>query len=440
MKVLLSTDMRSMKMSRRFIPIILLIIGLCSMHTPSISAEQNTEGHIRRLTQSGNNVARYPCLSRDGKRMLYVLEIEESERDTKAIMVMNIEDGKETELFRDGTLRASPPYEDSFLCVGSKPPVLSGDGKVAVFTLSIKSPHNLLDHFLAVVPADGSNFWKTSFPIQNLMGVDLESHAFKNGNWERVANFALSADGNRIACLVKGHSGPRKFGSASGIIYLDVAAKKQLSLLSPEFRDEGWIWTSFPRRPSTGGGWAFCMSEDGETIVFGAQTSEDPNDYDLYMAEWMGREMERLTDFSDRWFSLADISQDGQTILFYYNGHKKRGIGTYRIDRDGTDMTYLESRSAPRIDFFEMSGDGRFVLFKNIYRGQRLDLRTGEEIVAFSEETDGYVEGIIPMDFPQFPSFWKPRIMSASADRVLLAGPPLGKDSPEIYLLTLDRE
>ncbi|MGD9345850.1 MAG: hypothetical protein PVH84_08300 [Candidatus Aminicenantes bacterium] len=427
-------------MLRRFIPIILPIIGLCSMPLTSLSAEMHAKGHILRLTHSGNNVARYPCLSRDGKKMLYTLESKESEGNAKAIRIMDIENCTETELFRDGTQRAPGPYGDSYLIVGSKPPVLSGNGKVAAFTLSIEAPHHLQDHFLAVVSTDGSQFWKTSFPIQNLKGVDLKSHEFKSGNWERVANFALSADGNRILCLVKGHLGPRRFGSASGIICLDVASEKQISLLAPEFTDNGWAWTSFPRRPSTGGGWAFCMSEDGKTIVFGAQTSDDLNDYDLYLAEWMGREMERLTDFHDRRFSLADISQNGQTILFFYNGRKKQGIGTYRIGRDGSDLTFLESRSAPRIDFFGLSRDGRFVLFKHIYQGQRMDLRTGEEIVAFSDETEGYVQGITPMDFPHFPSFWKPQIVSASGDRVLLVGPPIGKDSPEIYLLTLDRE
>jgi hypothetical protein len=268
--------------------------------------------------------------------------------------------------------------------------------------------------------------------------VDLESKKFKNGNWERVANYALSANGSRIVCLVKGHLGPRRFGSASGIIFLDVAAKKQTSLLAPDFKADEWTWPKFPCRPSTGGGWAFCMSEDGQTVVFGAQTSEDPNDYDLYTVDWENRDIERITDFSDRWFSLADITQDGQAVLFFYNGKKKQGIGTYKINKDGTGLTFLETRTAPRIEFFDMSGDGRFALFKNIYQGKRLNLQTGEEIVAFSDKTEGYVKGITPMDFPHFPSFWRPQIMSESGERVLIVGPPQGKDLPEIYLLTID--
>ncbi len=429
---------RSMNMMRRFIPIAVASIVFCALYTTSKTVAENTEGYIRRLTQSGNNVAKYPCLSSDGQKMLYTLEIKEGEEEAKAIKILNLRDGTEAELFRDGTQTAPSPFEDSFLRVGSKPPVLSGNGKIAVFTLSLDGPLKLQDHFLAVLPSDGSGFWMTSFPIQNLEGVDLRSHEFKNDHWERVANYAISADGNKIACLVKGHLGPQRLGSASGIIFLDVATKKQISLLAPEFKAEGWAWTSFPRRPSTGGGWAFCMSDDGQIVVFGAQTSDDPNDYDLYTAEWMSRDIERLTDFSDRWFSLADITQDSQTVLFFYNGKKKQGIGTYRINRDGTGLTYLESHTAPRIEFFDMSGDGRFALFKNIYQGIRLNLQTGEEKVAFSDKTEGYVQGITPMDFPHYPSFWRPQIMSILGDRVLLVGPPQGKDSPEIYLLTID--
>ena len=427
-------------MMRRFIPIILAIIIFCALHATSMTAEDNTEGQIRRLTRSGNNVAKYPCLSSDGQTMLYTLEIKESEEESRAIKIMNLGDGTEAELFRDGTQAAPSPFEEGFLRVGSKPPILSGNGKIAVFTLSIDGPLNLQDHFLAVLSTDGSEFWMTSFPIQNLVGVDLKSNEFKNGDWERVANYALSADGNRIACLVKGHLGPRRFGSASGIIFLDVATKKQTSLLAPEFKADGWTWTSFPRRPSTGGGWAFCMSEDGQTVVFGAQSSDDPNNYDLYTVQWMSKDIERLTDFNDRWFSLADITQNGQEVLFFYNGRKKQGIGTYRINRNGTGLIYLESHFAPRIEFFDMSGDGRFAIFKNIYQGKKMNLQTGEEIVAFSDKTEGYVQGITPMDFPHFPSFWRPQIMSTSGKEILLVGPPQGKDSPEIYLLTIDTD
>ena len=427
-------------MIRRFIPIIVVFIVFWSLHTTSMTAEENSRGDIQRITRSGNDIAKYPCLSSDGQKMLYTLEIKADEAETKAIKFMNLEDGTETELFRGGTQPAPSPFEASLLRVGSKPPVLSGNGKIAAFTLSVDGPLKLQDHFLAVLPTDGSGIWITSFPIQNLEGVDLNSFEFETGDWERVANYSISADGKRIACLVKGHLGPRRLGSTSGIILLDVATKKQTTLLAPEFKTEKWTWTTFPRRPSTGGGWAFCMSEDGQTVAFGAQTSEDANNYDLYTAQWTSREIKRLTDFSDRWFSLADISQKGQSIIFFYSGQKKQGIGTYRINPDGTELTYLKSRITPRVDFFDLSGDGRFLLYKNIYQGKRLDLQTGEESVAFSDQTLGYVKGSMPMDLPHFPSFWNPQIMNASGDRILLVGPPQGKDSPEIYLLIIDKE
>ncbi len=427
-------------MIRRFIPIILACLGLCALHATTITAEENSSGHIRRLTRSGNDVAKYPCLSSDGQKMLYTLEIAESEGETKAIKFMNLEDGLETELFRGGTQPAPHPFEESSLQVGSKPPVLSGNGKIAVFTLSVDGALNLKDHFLAVAPTDGSEIWVTSLPIQNLTGADLESLGFKNGNWERVSNYSLSADGTRIVCLVKGHLGPQSSGSASGIILLDVASKKQTTLLAPELKDGRWEWMSFPRQPSTGGGWAFCMSEDGRTVVFGAQASDDANDYDLYSAQWESRKIERLTDFSDRWFSLADITQDGREVFFFYTGQKKQGIGTYRINSDGTGLLNLESPVTSRIDFFDASGDGRFILYKNIYEGLRLDLQSGEEIVAFSDKTKGYVQGAVPMDLPHFPSFWRPQIMNVRGDRILLVGPPQGKDSPEIYLLSINTD
>jgi hypothetical protein len=93
-----------------------------------------------------------------------------------------------------------------------------------------------------------------------------------------------------------------------------------------------------------------------------------------------------------------------------------------------------------RIDYFDISGNGRFVLYKNIYQGKRLNLEKGEEIVAFSDKTQGYAQGLMPMDFPHFPSFWRPQIVNATGDRILLIGPPQGKESPEIYLLTINTE
>ena len=421
-------------------------VTLIWMFTSSVNAGTNTHmnelkhlrGEIKRLTFSGNNIVEYPCLSNDGSWMLYSIEIKDGEETAKAVRIMNLEDGKEIELFRDGTRKALAPFEDAFLYIGSKPPVLSGNGKVAVFSLSVGKPFNILDHYLAVIKNDGSDFWLTNFPIDALAGKDLKSFDFTSGDWERLSNYAVSSDGSRIACALKGHLGPRRYGNPSGIVFIDTPNRKKRTVLAPEFNGKEWEWPSFPRRPFTGGGWAFCMSGNGQRIVFGAQSSSEKIDYDLYVTDWDGRDIKKITDFEDRWFSLADISQDGKRVVFFYNGGKKQGIGTYSINSDGTGLQFLESSVAARVELFGMSGDGQFILFKHIYKGMILDLHTSQEMVAFDENTPGYLRGLIPMDFPRIPAFWLQRIISFNGKRILLVGPPQGKQTPEIYMLQID--
>jgi hypothetical protein len=101
-------------------------------------------------------------------------------------------------------------------------------------------------------------------------------------------------------------------------------------------------------------------------------------------------------------------------------------------------LKYLESSVGPRIELFDLSGNGRYILYKHVYKGMVFDLQTGKEILAYDEGTPGYIKGIIPMDFPRLPAFWGPRIMSFKGDRVLLVGPPSGKDTPEIHMLQID--
>jgi len=420
---------------------ILLAIAVIFFYAfPSHMSANNDQdrSNIRRLTHSGSNVVQYPCLSEDGKRMVYVIEIKKGDQTTKAIRFMNIEDGKEKELFRDGIIRAPEPYQDKSLVVGTKPPVLSGDGGVAVFSLSLGKPVLLFDHLLAVVNTDGTDFRIIHFPIDALKGNDLKSNDFTSRNWERVSNYALSEDGNRIACAVKGHLGPVRYGSPSGIVFIDTQIQKQRTILAPDFNGKEWEWLSLPQRPLTGGGWAFGMSGNGEKVMFGAQSSTDMNDYDLYTVNWDGTEMRRITDFQDRWFSQADISRDGGKVVFFYSGRKKQGIGTYTVNTDGTELRHLKSQEAPRVELVDTSGNGRYVLFKDVYRGMMLDLFTGKETVAFNEETPGYITGIMPMDFPRIPAFWSPRFMSYDGDRILLVGPPQGKETPEIFLLSIE--
>ncbi len=395
-------------------------------------------GHITRLTHSGNNVVHYPCLSDDGQWMLYVLEIKNGEEIIKTVRIMNIENGKETELFRDRQLKAPDPYQGTALLVGSKPPVLSGNAQVAVFALSLDQPESILDHYLAVIDTDSSNLRVIPFPIKALQKKDMKAFDFETDEWERVSNYVSSWDGSRIACAVKGYSGPIRYGNASGIILLDALRMEQKTILEPVFNGKQWEWTSAPCRPLTGGGWAFGMSGSGGKVLFGAQASEDNTDYDLYVYDWDTTDMRKITDFHDRWFNLAELSQDGEKVIFFYSGKKKQGIGTYVINKDGSSLKLLESQLTSRIEFSDLSGNGRFILFKNIYKGIILDLQTDQEWVAFDENTEGFIRGLVPMDFPRYPAFWAPRFVSHTGERILLVGPPQGKETPEVYLLSLE--
>ncbi len=102
---------------------IAVAVTLVLMFTSSIISNTNTNmnelkqlrGEIKRLTFSGNNIVQYPCLSDNGNWMLYTIEIKDGDETTKAVRIMNLEDGKETELFRDGERKALEPFEDAFL-------------------------------------------------------------------------------------------------------------------------------------------------------------------------------------------------------------------------------------------------------------------------------------------------------------------------------------
>ncbi len=427
-------------MLRKSIIIITSVIIIWLPSSPADLEDVISHSEIKRLTYSGNNVARYPCLSDDGLFMLYVLEIKNGEETVKTVRIMNVEDGQERELFRDGGRRALEPFEDTPLLLGTKPPVLSGDGRVAAFALSLGAPFNILDHYLAVVNSEGTDFRIIDFPIEALKGKELKSLDIRSDQWERISAYASSHDGKRIACVMKGYLGPRRYGQTSGIILLDLSQKKQKTLLAPDFIANEWRWPSLPQRPLTGGGWALAISGDGERVVFGAQSSLDDTDYDLYVSDWHRMRMNKITDFKDRWFSQADISRDGEKVIFYYNGRQKQGIGTYVINIDGSGLRYLKSRVSPRVEFFDMSGNGRYVLFKHIYSGIILDLLTGQEAAAFDDQTRGYITGVIPMDFPRLPSFWSPKIINFNGHRILLVGPPQGKETSEIFLLSLGIE
>jgi hypothetical protein len=396
------------------------------------------QGRIKRLTHSGNNAVSYPCLSDDGRWMLYILEIDDGQEITKSLRLMETDTGQETELFQDKKKTAPEPYENIPLLIGTKPPVLSNDGRVAVFVLSLDQPEIILDHYLAVINTDGTGFKIFSFPIEELQGKDWKALSFKGDEWERISHFAVSSDGSHVACVVKGHLGPVRYGNASAITMIDTRNGQKKTILAPEFNGQQWEWTSHPSRPLLGGGWAFGIDGSGENILFGAQSSEDKLGYDLYLADWGGTQIKRITDFEDRWFSMAELSQDGKKVALYYTGKKKQGIGTYIINLEDSKITHLQSPLSRNVAFYDLTGDGKYILYKHIYDGMFYDLGTGEGGVAFDKNTPGYISGLVPMDFPRFPAFWGPRITSYDGAKILLAGLSEGKKNPEFFLLSFE--
>jgi hypothetical protein len=414
-----------------------LIISLLMTGTLFSDVLKN-QGHIKRLTYSGNNSVHYPCLSDDGRWMLYVLEVDNDGQITRSLRLMNIETGKESELYQDKNNMATEPYANTSLIIGTKPPVLSGDGRVAFFVLSLDQPENILDHYLAMINTDGTGLKIFSFPIADLQGKDWKTLDFKGNEWERVSHYAVSFDGSHVACVMKGYLGPIRYGNASAIILIDTLTGEQKTILAPELNEKRWEWTGFPSKPLLGGAWAFSINGSGDKILFGAQSTDDPLDYDLYLSDWDGKQLIKITDFHDRWFSLAEMTGDRGKILFFYSGKKKQGIGTYLLNPETSELKLVESRLSPRVEFIDLSGNGQHILHKHIYDGALIDIVTGEEGIAFDESTEGYVSGLIPMDVPRFPAFWGPQIMNHDATRVLLAGIPEGKKNPEIYILNFE--
>lgn len=420
-----------------------LVIGLVMILCVNGSLSSDVfhdRGRIKRLTYSGNNAVHFPCLSDDGQRMLYILETKNGTESTRSIRTMIIDTGEETELYHDRQWTAPEPYEETPLLVGSKPPLLSGNGEVAFFVLSLDRPEKITDHYLAMIKTDGAGSKIIPFPIEDLREKDWNALDFAGDEWERISHYAANTDGSRVACVMKGHLGPVRYGNASAIILLDTQSGRQRTVLAPEFNGEEWSWTSHPSRPLQGGGWAFDMSGSGGQILFGAQSSDDSLDYDLYLADWEGTRVNKITDFHDRWFSLGELTRDGKAVVFFYTGKKKQGIGTYVVESEGWESVFLKSRFSGKVEYTDMSGDGRYVLFKHIYDGILLDRETNTEEVIFNPNTAGYVSGLVPMDLPQFPAFWRPRIMDHGGDRILLAGLPDGKQSPEIYLLSFESD
>ncbi len=416
---------------------IFYILFLSSLGTMESALSKETKTSILRLTYSGNDKVFFPCLSDDGNTMIYTLETQKEGKSIRALRVIDIAQAKERELFVEDRLQALPPFEEASLKIGSKPPVLSGDGKIAILSLSIGAPYHILDHYLAVLKTDGTQLKLISFPIKALSEMKFEKLGFKSDSWERISTYALDHEGKRIALVLKGHLGPRRYGNASCLLFLDLAEERQRTILAPDFKEKEWVWSSFPRNPLTGGGWSFAISGNGELVIFGAQASEVENDYDLFLTDWEGQSLKRITDFHDRWFTQAEMSFDGKSIIFFYNGNKKEGMGTYLINSDDEGLRLLESKISSQIEFFDFSGNGKRLIFKHIYRGVMLDLGSGKETIIFDEEASPDEKRISLLDFPQVPSFWTPKVLDFKGKKLILSGIPAGRNTPEFYLLSL---
>jgi hypothetical protein len=132
------------------------------------------------------------------------------------------------------------------------------------------------------------------------------------------------------------------------------------------------------------------------------------------------------------------MSQNGKKVVAYYTGKKKQGIGTYIVSTEESAIAYLQSPTSTKVEFFDLTGNGKVILYKHIYDGVFIDLETGDGGTVYDKNTPGYVSGLVPMDFPRFPAFWGPRIASQEGTRILLAGIPEGKKNPEFFLLSYE--
>ena len=412
--------------------IFLVSVSLVSPRVTTLPAK------IKRVTFSGNHKVLSSSISGNGQAIIYILEMKSDGNTPTSVRFLQLDTGQEVEIFSEADHSLQKPFGQGRLMLGSKPPLLSGDGRTAVFLLSLGEPENIIDHFLAVANTADKRIQLFSFPHESLKGLDAGPMGFQSSNWERISHVAINDNGTRIACAVKGHLGPRRFGSCSGIVLLDLKKKTRSMALSPVFADETWKWPTYPRNPLLGGGWAFALSGNGDKLLFGAQSSEDKADYDLYVMTWPDGPATRITRFSDRWFSMADIGFDGEQVVFFYSGNKEQGIGTYRVKVDGSGLQKITSPSTPRIELYGFAGKSSCLFYKNVYQGMMMVLSSGKEYLILDPRVPGYASGVIPMDFPQVPAFWTPRGISYNGDKVLLSGPPTGRQSPEIYMLSID--
>ncbi|GEM_PF-1058732 len=420
----------------------IILLSICFAPSISLSGVKRPPSKIIRLTYTHEGVARYPSIDEAGRLLLYIQEVKDKKdplRVNRSLKILRIKDGGEKVLFTDGRFNAPHPYKGA-LILGSKPPLLSGDGKKCAFTLTLPSPFPYPDHFLGIMDTDEGALKVIELKIEALRSTNWKEMGFEGDSWARVASYAISRDGNRIACLVKGDMGKGRFGYPSGIVLVETENLTTKTLLAPQLKGGKWRWEGYPRNPLLGGEWIFDITPDGELILFGAQTSPKEGDYDLYFIKHDGSGLKRLTYFHDPYFVLGHMDGSANQLILFYAGKSLEGIGTYLLDLRTGGISYLRSRTGARLDYEGVSGDGRYIFYCANGRGMRYKVKGGEEEVIFSPQTPGYARSGLPMTFPPYPAYFAPKISSFSGEQVLIVGTPKGKGHTEIYLVTIGEE
>ncbi len=142
---------------------LIIVLGLIIIagYGSSFGQIYTAKSQIVRITRSKDAIVKYPALSNDGEKLLYLSEtrdLSNPEVKIKSIKIINADGTEEKILFTDRTIRAPSPHDQSYLLCGTRPPLLSGDGTKAIFSLSINERLSLNDQYLGVVNTDGTGF------------------------------------------------------------------------------------------------------------------------------------------------------------------------------------------------------------------------------------------------------------------------------------------
>jgi hypothetical protein len=135
---------------------LVVIIGVRN----SLGQISTAKSRIVRITHSKAAVVKYPSISNNGQKLLYLSEsrdLVDPDKILRSIKIINVNGTEEKVLFIDKAKKAPPPYPESYLVCGTRPPLLSGDGSRAFFALSIEEPLQLNDHYLGVINTDGTS-------------------------------------------------------------------------------------------------------------------------------------------------------------------------------------------------------------------------------------------------------------------------------------------